>query len=121
MREQPTPAVDMHDVERVVNRDYAPDMVADILRRIDATDVPERARVALACLKLANGDRRQLEGALHSAVVDYRDVLMAAEYPLAGKRWSRWNTLSDQERSSIHERDWNQYIAWLGRDAVAAK
>jgi hypothetical protein len=29
------------------------------------------------------------------------------------------NAMSEHERSAIYERDWNQYIAWLGRNAVA--
>jgi hypothetical protein len=110
----------MDDVERVVRRDYPPDAVADILREIDATDVREKARVVLACLKVANGDRRRLHGELHNASGWYREILSEAEYPLATKRMFRMDKLSDQERSAIYQRDWNQYIAWLGRDAAPA-
>lgn len=120
MRSQPTPVVDMDDVDRVVRRDYPPDMVADLLRQIHATDMQGKARVALACLKIANGDWRRLRGALENAAGWYREILAEAEYPLASKRLLRDEALSDQERSSIYQRDWNQYVAWLGRDAVAA-
>jgi hypothetical protein len=117
MRSQPTPVVDMDDVERVVRRDYPADKVADILREIDATNAPESARVVLACLKLAKGDLRRLQGDLRNASGWYREILSDAEYPLATKRWSRMGKMTDQERSSIYERDWNQYVAWLGRNA----
>jgi len=110
--------VDMDDVERVVRRDYPPDMVADILREVDASDVREKARVVLACLKIANGDRRRLQGELQNASGWYREILSDAEYPLATKRLFRLESLSEAERSSIYQRDWDQYVAWLGRDAV---
>ena len=119
MRRQPTPMVDMDDVARVVRRDYPPDTVADILRQIDAIDLGEKARVVLACLKIANGDRHRLEGELQDASSWYREILSEAEYPFATKRLVRLDALSDEERSSIYQRDWNQYLAWLGRDADA--
>jgi hypothetical protein len=56
---------------------------------------------------------------VHNASGWYREILSDAEYPLATKRLFRLDALSDQERSSIYQRDWNQYVAWLGRDAVA--
>jgi hypothetical protein len=108
----------MDDVERVVRRDYPPSSVPDILLQINATDVREKARVVLACLKVANGDTRRLEGALQDAPGYYREILSEAEYPLATTRWSRMKELSDKERSSVYERDWKQYIAWLGRAAL---
>jgi hypothetical protein len=107
----------MDDVERVVRRDYAPDMVADILRQIDATEVREKARVVLTCLKLAKGDVTHLQAYLRDASGWYREFLSEAEYPLASKRWSRMEKMTDEEQASIYERDWKQYIAWLGRDA----
>jgi hypothetical protein len=110
--------VDMDDVERVVRRDYPPSSVPDILCQITATDVREKARVVLACLKVASGDRRRLEGVLQDAPGYYREILSEAEYPLATKRWSRMQELSDEERSSVYEHDWKQYIAWLGRAAL---
>jgi hypothetical protein len=117
MPNQPTPVVDMDDVERVVRREYPVEMVADILRRIDAVDVREKPRVVLACLKVAKGDRRRLDAALSDAPGYWREILSEAEYPLATKRWSAMDRLSDEQQSAIYERDWNQYVAWLGRNA----
>jgi hypothetical protein len=105
----------MDDVERVVRRDYAPSTVPEILRQIDAIDVPEKVRVVLACLKVANGDHRRLERALKDAPGYYREIVLEAEYPLATKRSSQLHKLSDVERSSVYDSDWNQYVAWLGR------
>jgi hypothetical protein len=104
----------------VLRREYSPDVVAEILQRVASLDVCEKARVVLACLKVAHGDHRRLQGALEDAPGYYRELLSEAEYPLATKRWSRMRELPDLERSSIYERDWNQYVAWLGREVLAA-
>jgi hypothetical protein len=116
MRDQPTPVVDMQDVERVVCRDYPPGVAADIREWVGALDVREKARVVLACLKVAKGDHARLQHALADAPGYWRELLSEAEYPLATKRWSRMKAMSEEERSSIYQRDWNQYVAWLGRD-----
>jgi len=44
----------------------------------------EKERVHLAILKLSNGDIKKLHDYLNLAKIDYRDVLMAAEYYLDG-------------------------------------
>lgn len=117
MLHQPTPVVDMSDVERVVCRDYPPDVVAVIREQVGALDVREKARVVLACLKVAKGSYDRLGSALEDAPGYWRELLSEAEYPLATKRWSRMKAMSDEQRSSIYQRDWNQYVAWLGREA----
>jgi hypothetical protein len=119
MRNQPTPVVDMNDVERVVAREYPPDLAAEIHGRIGALEVREKARVVLACLKVAKREYGRLRRALADAPGYWRELLSEAEYPLATKRWSRMKQLSEQERSSIYLRDWSQYVAWLGRAAAA--
>jgi hypothetical protein len=117
MLSPPTPTVNEDDVERVILRDYPPEVAAEIRQRVSAVDLYENVRVVLACLKLARGDHQRFKDYLQVAQSDYREVLAEAEYPLAYKRWTRMSTLSEQERSSIYQRDWNQYVAWLGRDA----
>jgi len=88
---QPAPDVDMQDVERIVRRDYPADLADTILKDIAAVEVREKARVVLGCLK------------------------REAEYPLATKRWSRIESLTDEERASIYDKDWRQYSEWLHR------
>lgn len=115
---QPTPAVDDADVDRIVRRDYDANLVDDILALIAATDVREKARVVLACLKLANGNVDNLRGQLSNAGGYYREILGEAEYPLATKRWFRIDSLSDDEIRAIYEKDWRQYAEWLGRSTL---
>jgi hypothetical protein len=77
----------------------------------------EGVRVRLAALKLADGSLQALRKQIALANRDYRDVLVAAEYP---GRWkvtsSFYNSpqkLSKKERQQIAEADWNQYESWL--------
>ena len=120
MLNQPTPVVDMADVERIASRDYPPDVAAQIGEQIGAPDVREKTRVVLACLKVAKGGYARLQRALQDAPGYWRELLSEAEYPLATKRWSRMRALSEQKRSSIYLRDWKQYVAWLGRETIVS-
>jgi len=112
---QPAPDVDMQDVERIVRRDYPADLADTILKDIAAVEVREKARVVLGCLKLAGGNVDRLRGHLGEASGYYREILGEAEYPLATKRWSRIESLTDEERASIYDKDWRQYSEWLHR------
>ena len=109
----------MEDVERVVRREYPPEVVVEIFRQVALVEVREKPRVVLACLKVAKGDHCRLQRKLEDAPGYYRELISDAEYPRATKGWSRMRELSEQERASLYERDWNQYVAWLGRKALA--
>jgi hypothetical protein len=112
---QPTPSVNEDDVERVVRRDYPASSVEDILGLIRTVEVQEKARVVLACLKIAGGNVERLRSELANASGYYREILSEAEYALASKRWSRIKSLTDEEVQAIYERDWRQYFEWLTR------
>jgi hypothetical protein len=113
---QPTPTVDEKDVERVLRRDYPPNLVDEILALIATVEVREKPRVVLGCLKIAAGNVDKLRRELADASGYYREILGEAEYPLATKRWFRIDTLSDDEVRAIYDKDWQQYSAWLKRD-----
>jgi hypothetical protein len=112
--DQPTPTVTDGDVERVVRRDY-PMNVAEILELIATIEMREKPRVMLACLKNGGGSVEKLKGELANATGWYREILGEAEYPLATKRWSRIESLSDDEVRAIYEKDWRQYFEWFSR------
>jgi hypothetical protein len=116
--EQRTPDVSGADVERVVRRDFPAADYASVLRVLDkygskTKEERSAARVQLAVLKLALGDMNELRRHIVAAETDYRDVLAAAEYPLAAIRGSAFTTLSEKERQNIYESDWGQYQQWL--------
>lgn len=116
---QPTPIVDMSDVDRIVRRDYPPELTSAILERIESVEVREKPRIVLACLKVAGGSWERLQGELENASGYYREILSDAEYPMATKRLFRMSKLSDSERAAIYEKDWQQYVKWLGRDVAS--
>ena len=112
---QPTPSVTEDDVERIVRRDYPATVADEILELIATVEVREKPRVVLACLKIASGNLDRLRADLSSASGYYRELLSEAEYPLATKRWSRIESLPEDEVRAIYENDWRQYSDWLNR------
>ena len=116
---QPVPKVTRSDMERIVRRDFPTEDVADVFALLDeyglASGHREVVRVQLAVLKLADGNREQLCRELGSARCDYRDTLVAAEYPGWGAEMLRIDRLSPEERQRIADADWQQYRTWLDR------
>lgn len=72
-------------------------------------------RVQLAVLKVANGNVQKLRACLDSAKQDYRDILVAAEYPAYSRIGFRIRELPENERRRIINEDWRQYEEWLKR------
>ena len=96
--------------------DEDPQAIMAILDRYGAESSERgRSRVQLAILKLAEGDRDELERLVAMAKRDYRDVLAYAEYPeemrlgFVGMR-----ELSTDEAKALRQRDRQQYLDWLG-------
>lgn len=115
--DQPTPKVTRNDVERVVRRDFGLDMVSEVLSILDEYGTEdyhrERDRVQLSVLKLAGGNRENLIREVALARSDYRDTLLAAEYPICAKKIFRMDRLPDEELKKIYDADWKRYTEWL--------
>ena len=98
--------------------------VTGMLARIDTHggSAEVLARVQLAVLKLSEGRRDQIADLVEMASIDYRDVLVGAEYP-EQMRWG-FVTLADlgpAEQKAYREamaRDRERYVAWLGKPGV---
>ena len=93
--------------------------VHEALARYGAEDGErEPERVRLAILKTCEGSIERLLELVRGAKQDYRDTLMAAEYPEEARAaWARRPNLSEEERrrlAEIRERDRKQYLEWLG-------
>jgi hypothetical protein len=71
-------------VVRAAEHDFPNADVAEILEILDRYGLescePERDRVQLDILKLSEGRLDRLEAQVEMAKVDYRDVIVAAEY-----------------------------------------
>ena len=114
--DQPIPDVTRADVERIVQRDFSPeDRSAALGVLAEYSGIGEPHRVHLAILKMSYGDLAKLREWITTAQQDFRDVLAAAEYPLAFSRWSALNQAPEAERRSIYDADWHQYSQWLMR------
>jgi hypothetical protein len=112
---QHTPEVDESDVERILARDYAGIDLAEMREMIRVLEVREKWRIVVACLKNGAGDVAKLRGELHNASGWWREIVSEAEYPLATKRWSRIQKLSEAEQQAVYDKDWRQYEEWLRR------
>ena len=70
--------------------------------------------------KNSNGDSTKLKYYLTEASGYYREHIGEAEYPNYIKKMFHIDKLSEAERSSIFEKDKNQYLAWLHRENTDA-
>ncbi len=73
----------------------------------------ESVRVRLAILKISGGDLEQIRQSTDLAKQDYRDVLIAAEYPNQG---SARQVPKGPEKLKLIEKDRQQYENWLSAD-----
>jgi hypothetical protein len=116
------PEVTRSDVERVVRRDFPPEVVDRVLSLLESYGPEkwhmERNRVHLACLKLVHDDLQSLQRQISVAKFDYRDVVGAAEYPEVFKigfvGMEKLNASDPSALEELYRRDWEQYQSWLG-------
>jgi hypothetical protein len=118
---QYVPSVDEADIERIVRRDYPPEIWDAIHEMIRAVEVREKARVIMACLKNGNGDLQKLKGELANAEGWWREIISEAEYPNYTKKMFRIDRLSAEERDRIIEKDKAQYMRWLNEGRADVK
>jgi hypothetical protein len=108
-------------MERKISSLWSSDLDRDRVREALASDVAdsfESERVALAILKICDGDLEKVLSLVAEARLDYRDILMAAEYPeqglavIAAARPGA--TEDDRWRSEeAQQRDREQFEEWL--------
>jgi hypothetical protein len=106
------------DVERVVRREYPPEEFESIMALLDEYGsarwhTENRDRVQLAALKLAAGDRNQLTDYIRN-MVDWRDLIVYAEYPLCTRTKNAFNLPEDRQQE-LFDQDWAQNAEWLNR------
>jgi len=67
------------DILQRVHQDF-PDEYETVLQLLDSYKGPEQARVVRCIIYLSQGNSDRLLSSLHTATVDYRDVIYFAEY-----------------------------------------
>ncbi len=116
---QPIPEFTDDDVKRIVCRDFPAEEFASVMTALSEYGTEkwhrEQTRVRLAALKVADGSMPRLQTCIELAKRDYRDALVAAEYPACGKIGFRIRKLPENERRVIIDSDWQQYHDWLKR------
>jgi hypothetical protein len=108
-------------MERKISRLWSSELDRNRVREVLAREVADSfgsERVALAILKLCGGDVEQVLSLAVEARLDYRDILMSAEYP--GQGFAVISATkpgaSDADRQQAEEavqRDREQYEEWL--------
>lgn len=108
------------DVARVIRRDFPEADVAAaeavVLEYGREDHEPEPDRVRLAALKLAAGNIEKLRGHITVAKADFRDVILAAEFPKRAKVWVGIDRMPPEKQEKIRDDDRKQYETWLKRD-----
>ena len=111
---QYVPNVTEDDIERIVRREYPPEIqvtIRDLIRDVEVW----KTRVILACLKNAKGDFRKLKGELAQASGYYREIIGDAEYPNHMKKLFRMDKLSAANRSaSLRKTRSSIYSGFMG-------
>src|SRR4051812_43519579 len=111
---QPTPSATRADVERIVRRDFPSEDFATVIALLDEYGTEryetEKDRVQLAVLKNSAGSIDELLGQIQAAKMDYRDVLLWAEYPSY-----RWDEKDETKIQKMYCDDWQQYSNWLNK------
>jgi hypothetical protein len=125
MTQQPVPKVTDEDVRRIALRDFGEKRVALALSIVEefgkqSWNEPS-PRVRLAILKLANGDLDRLLDATQTAIEDYRDVLVAAEYPKYHHESCfavGFGDAPESVKEPVIDDDWRQYREWFERKSA---
>jgi len=82
-----TPLILPYDILRRVVRDFPdPDDAAKVRNELESLDCPEAARVARCVLHLSAGSVSTVSRNVASAIRDYRDVILFAEYDRDDRR-----------------------------------
>lgn len=103
-----TPTVSKADLDRIISRDYSHHPEAAIWEVLHRYGHGEAHRIYAAALKEGEGDLVKLERAIELANLDYRDLLMAAEYPNQAKQG-----YSASASPEVIEADLSQYSDWF--------
>jgi hypothetical protein len=103
-----TPTVSQADLDRIIRRDYPHHPETAIWEILNRYGHGEAYRIYAAALKEGEGDLSKLERAIELANLDYRDLLMAAEYPNQAQQGYSASTSPE-----IVEADWSQYSDWF--------
>ncbi len=105
-----TPTVTKADIDRIIQRDYPQSDPTAVWNILCDYGTGEAFRVYAAALKQGQGDLSKLKGMIELANSDYRDLLVAAEYPAQAD-----SGLFGSPTQEILRRDREQYDNWFNK------
>jgi hypothetical protein len=123
MTEQPVAKGTREDVLPIVRRDFPPtevDAAFALLAAHESSSNEKPARVPLAALKCAQGDLAKLKWELEAARLDYRNVLLRAEYPIDARvamRTKRGEAEYDESDLLVAKRSCDLFEPYSSDDA----
>jgi hypothetical protein len=111
---QPTPSVKDNKLEQLIQREY-PSKAFEVkqkLKRIKSDSREGKNRISACILKLSNKDFNKIEFYIDMSHIDFRDVILQAEYPRCLK--NGFNN-KGQNLKNIYLDDWIEYSIWLDK------
>jgi hypothetical protein len=112
---QPVAKVSQNQIEKIVKAQYNKHY-NEVIAKLDSIDMQipkEKNRIKAAVLKIANCEYENLDKLIDIANVDFRDVIVRAEYPRSWKHG--FNDVSKHLRKKEYLEDWKEYQEWLKR------
>jgi len=110
---QPAAKPSLEQVDKIVKAQFQEQFgeVMTILDSIKIDSPQAKNRIKVAVLKLADGKIDKLDKLVDKANVDFRDVIVLAEYP---RNWKNgFDNIPNKNRKKEYLDDWNEYQDWL--------
>ena len=104
-----TPTVTKEDIDRIIERDYSLDGKEQVWDILKLYGYGEAFRIYAAALKEGKGNLEQLKKMIEFANRDYRDLLVAAEYP------TQMNECFGPQAPETIRADKMQYYDWFNK------
>ena len=111
--EQPVSKISDDLLSRLIARDFkhSADIVSAKLKKVNSNSQEGENRISACILKLANQDINALYRLIEKANIDYRDIIMMAEYPRNAK--IGFDDLDEETMKQIYIDDFVEYSNWL--------
>lgn len=113
---QPFARVDNKTLERIIRREFgiSGDEVKQKLKLVKCETQKVNNRIAAAIIKLADKDINAIDKYIDINNVDFRDVLMRAEYPRCVDL--AFDEIKNRiKMKQIYFADWKDYSNWLNK------
>lgn len=111
--QQPVAKISDSLLSMLIKRDFeqSADIVTEKFKTVNSDSYKGKNRIAAGILKLAKKDVSALDGLIAKANIDYRDIIMNAEYPRCISLG--FDELDKKAMKQIYIDDYIEYSNWL--------